>query len=254
MSKEAAEVAAREAYGRLVAYLAWQWNDLAAAEDALGDAMLKALERWPHDCVPVQPEAWLLTAAQREVLQSARHQGGVQRIADDPLVRTLMMLRAVLGLDAQRMAAVFLVSPLAMAQRLVRAKQKIAQAGSGLKSLTLPTCRCERTRCLKRCTPRTDWPGSAWAHLAGKRPSSRPMPSALSRGACPGAALPSCTTVCCRSRPTWGAHRACRGPGHRSRRRARSGGAGRDARGRGAQPRTLVGGARPPAGAAAALA
>ncbi len=167
---EAAALAARDAYGRLVAHLAWRWNDLAAAEDALGDALLKALERWPHDGIPSQPEGWLLTVARRELLQSARHQSVVQRLADDPFVRALLpregdaapepflqanpipdnrlrlmlvcahpaidasvrtplMLQAVLGLDAQRMAAAFLVSPSAMAQRLVRAKQKIAKAG-----------------------------------------------------------------------------------------------------------------------------
>ncbi len=167
---EAAALTARDAYGRLVAYLAWRWSDLAAAEDALGDALVKALERWPRDGVPEQPEGWLLTVARRELLQSARHQGVVQRLADDPLVRGLLpregdaapapfltahpipdnrlrlmlvcahpaiergvrtplMLQAVLGLDAQRIAAAFLVSPTAMAQRLVRAKQKIAQAG-----------------------------------------------------------------------------------------------------------------------------
>lgn len=167
---EAAALTARDAYGRLVAYLAWRWSDLAAAEDALGDALVKALERWPRDGVPEQPEGWLLTVARRELLQSARHQGVVQRLADDPLVRGLLpregdaapepfltahpipdnrlrlmlvcahpaiergvrtplMLQAVLGLDAQRIAAAFLVSPAAMAQRLVRAKQKIAQAG-----------------------------------------------------------------------------------------------------------------------------
>jgi RNA polymerase sigma-70 factor (ECF subfamily) len=167
---EAAALAARDAYGRLVAYLAWRWNDLAAAEDALGEALLKALEHWPQAGVPAEPQAWLLAVARRELLQSARHQGVVQRLADDPLVRALMpreddpapapflqahavpdnrlrlmlvcahpaidrqvrtplMLQAVLGLDAQRMAAAFLVSPSAMAQRLVRAKQKIAQAG-----------------------------------------------------------------------------------------------------------------------------
>jgi RNA polymerase sigma-70 factor (ECF subfamily) len=173
MMPAAAEVAARtarEAYGRLVAYLAWRWNDLAAAEDALGDALMKALERWPHDGVPRQPEAWLLTVARRELLQSARHQGVVQRLAEDPAVRALLpreddaapepflvanpipdnrlrlmlvcahpaidravrtplMLQTVLGLDARRIAAAFLVSPTAMAQRLVRAKQKIARAG-----------------------------------------------------------------------------------------------------------------------------
>jgi RNA polymerase sigma-70 factor (ECF subfamily) len=167
---EAAARTARDAYGRLVAYLAWRWNDLAAAEDALGDALVKALERWPHDGVPVQPEGWLLTVAHRELLQSARHQGVVQRLADDPAVRALLphegdaapepflqvnaipdnrlrlmlvcahpaidravrtplMLQTVLGLDARRIAAAFLMSPTAMAQRLVRAKQKIAKAG-----------------------------------------------------------------------------------------------------------------------------
>ncbi|WP_439518997.1 RNA polymerase sigma factor [Hydrogenophaga sp.] len=167
---EAAARTARDAYGRLVAYLAWRWNDLAGAQDALGDALLKALERWPQDGVPVQPEAWLLTVARRGLLHSARHQGVVQRLADEPAVRALLpreddiapvpflqahpipdnrlrlmlvcahpaidrsvrtplMLQSVLGLDAQRMAAAFLVSPSAMAQRLVRAKQKIAKAG-----------------------------------------------------------------------------------------------------------------------------
>ncbi len=167
---EAAALTARDAYGRLVAYLAWRWNDLAAAEDALGDALIKALERWPQDGVPEQPEGWLLTVAHRELLQSARHLGVVQRMADDPVVRGLLpregdaapepflkahpipdnrlrlmlvcahpaidrgvrtplMLQTVLGLDAQRIAAAFLVSPAAMAQRLVRAKQKIAKAG-----------------------------------------------------------------------------------------------------------------------------
>ncbi len=162
--------AARDAYGRLVAYLAWRWNDLASAEDALGEALLKALQRWPLEGVPAQPEGWLLTVARRELLQSARHARVAARLADEPLlrelmpreddpapepllvaqpvpdqrlrlmlacahpaidppVRTALMLQTVLGLDAARIASVFLVSPAAMAQRLVRAKQKIARAG-----------------------------------------------------------------------------------------------------------------------------
>jgi RNA polymerase sigma-70 factor (ECF subfamily) len=167
---QAVERAARTAYGRLVAYLAWRWNDLASAEDALGEALLKALQRWPLDGVPAQPEGWLLTVARRELLQSARHARVAERLADEPLlrelmpreddaapepllapqtvpdqrlrlmlacahpaidppVRTALMLQAVLGLDARRIASAFLVSPAAMAQRLVRAKQKIARAG-----------------------------------------------------------------------------------------------------------------------------
>lgn len=166
----AAAQAARHAYGRLVSHLAWRWRDLAAAEDALGDALLTALRRWPVDGVPDSPEGWLLAVARRELLQSARHARLVERLADDPLlralcpreddpapepllqaqpvpdqrlrlmlvcahpaidpgVRTPLMLQAVLGLDARRIASAFLVSPAAMAQRLVRAKQKIAQAG-----------------------------------------------------------------------------------------------------------------------------
>ena len=58
-----AERSAREAYGRLVAWLAWQWRDLAAAEDALAEAFVSALTHWPVHGVPAKPEAWLLTAA-----------------------------------------------------------------------------------------------------------------------------------------------------------------------------------------------
>src|SRR6185503_15553740 len=46
-AQRAAELAARTSYGRLVAYLAVSWRDVAAAEDALGDALLAALESWP---------------------------------------------------------------------------------------------------------------------------------------------------------------------------------------------------------------
>lgn len=170
LAAEAAARAARDAYGRLVAHLAWRWRDLAAAQDAMGDALVKALERWPLDGVPNQPEAWLLAVARRGLLQSARHARVAERLADDPLlrealphegdaapvpllqsqavpdqrlrlmlvcahpaidrrVRTPLMLQAVLGLDARRMASAFLVSPAAMAQRLVRAKQKVAEQG-----------------------------------------------------------------------------------------------------------------------------
>ncbi len=72
-----AERAAREAYGRLVAWLAWQaWqsDDLAAAEDALAQALLKALTLWPAQGVPSAPDAWLLSTARRELLQQHRHQ------------------------------------------------------------------------------------------------------------------------------------------------------------------------------------
>ncbi len=57
------EQTARDSYGRLVAFLAVRWRDPAAAEDALADAFLAALESWPATGVPDNPDAWLLTAA-----------------------------------------------------------------------------------------------------------------------------------------------------------------------------------------------
>ena len=158
----AAEAAARHSYGRLLAWLAWQWRDVAAAEDALADAFAAALERWPRDGVPAAPDAWLLTAARRRLLMAARR----QRLADDPTltilwpgadepapdtaplpdtrlrlmfvcahpaiaadVHSALMLQTVLGLDAARIASAFLVKPEAMTKRLVRAKAKIRATG-----------------------------------------------------------------------------------------------------------------------------
>lgn len=158
----AAETAARDSYGRLLAWLAWQWRDVAAAEDALAEAFAAALERWPRDGVPAAPDAWLLTAARRQLLVAARR----QRLADDPTLRVLwpgadaaapeapalpdtrlrlmfvcahpaidagvhgaLMLQAVLGLDAARIANAFLVKPEAMTKRLGRAKARIRSTG-----------------------------------------------------------------------------------------------------------------------------
>jgi RNA polymerase sigma-70 factor (ECF subfamily) len=64
------EAAARDSYGRLLAFLASRTRDVAGAEDALGDALLAALETWPRDGVPDSPEAWLLTAAGRSPTSS----------------------------------------------------------------------------------------------------------------------------------------------------------------------------------------
>ena len=159
----AAEQAARDSYGRLVAILAARTRDLGAAEDALAGAFAKALETWPVNGVPRVPEAWLLTVARRGARGVARH-GAVRSAAaaalaqlaeeramapDDPLpdrrlsllfacaapavdeaARTPLMLQAVLGLDAARIAGAFLTSPAAMAQRLVRAKARLRDSGA----------------------------------------------------------------------------------------------------------------------------
>ena len=157
------ERVARESYGRLVAYLSSHTRDVASAEDALGDALLAALTAWPRDGVPQKPEAWLLTTARHSLIDLVRHQRVAfanepalsllrespteatlspdfpdERLklifvcahpAIDPTMHTPLMLQAVLGLDAARIARAFLVSPTTMGQRLVRAKTKIRHGG-----------------------------------------------------------------------------------------------------------------------------
>src|SRR5262245_23912062 len=159
------EAVARSSYGRLLAYLSSATRDVAGAEDALGDALVSALASWPIDGVPRQPEAWLLTAARRRLIDQARrrrvrdeHRDSLRRLADtvataataarddafpdrraellfvcahpaiDPALHTPLMLQTVLGLDAARIAQAFLVPPATMGQRLVRAKRKIRAA------------------------------------------------------------------------------------------------------------------------------
>jgi RNA polymerase sigma-70 factor (ECF subfamily) len=159
------EAEARQAYGRLVALLAYRSGDLAGAEDALSDALVAALERWPVEGVPSNPQAWLLTVARRRSIDGSRRraradaaQAELSRMRDeaeaalneselfpdvrlglmlacadpavDPAARTPLMLQAVLGLSAERMASAFLSSPAAMTKRLVRAKARIATSGA----------------------------------------------------------------------------------------------------------------------------
>src|SRR6266851_4025977 len=71
-ARRAVEQAARDSYGRLLAFLAARSRDVAAAEDALGDAFRAALETWPRTGVPEKPEAWLLTVARRRLIDAAR--------------------------------------------------------------------------------------------------------------------------------------------------------------------------------------
>jgi RNA polymerase sigma-70 factor (ECF subfamily) len=58
---------ARDSYGRLLAVLAAPTRDIAAAEDALADALERALARWPEDGIPANPEGWLLTVARNRL-------------------------------------------------------------------------------------------------------------------------------------------------------------------------------------------
>src|SRR5207247_6976389 len=69
---DVAEDVARRSYGKLIAFLAARNRDVAAAEDALSEAFAAALENWPHNGTPNNPEAWLLTAARRRMIDQMR--------------------------------------------------------------------------------------------------------------------------------------------------------------------------------------
>lgn len=78
----AVELAARDGYGRLVAWLASRCGDLALAEDAVGEALEAALRTWPESGVPQNPDAWLLTAARRKVVDRVRRRQTRDKGAD----------------------------------------------------------------------------------------------------------------------------------------------------------------------------
>jgi predicted RNA polymerase sigma factor len=134
-------------------------GDIAAAEDAIADALERALTRWPVDGVPLNPEAWVLTVARnrlRDHWKSSAYRmtdplpeipGGatefdVDAIPDRRLelmllcahpaiaanCRTPLMLQTVLGVDPAAIAEAFAVPAAMMAQRLVRAKRRIRDA------------------------------------------------------------------------------------------------------------------------------
>ncbi|MEO1269790.1 MAG: sigma factor, partial [Myxococcota bacterium] len=74
-------MAARDAYGRLVALVTRRTGDVAGAEDALSEAFVAALERWPRDGVPDNPQGWLLAVARRRHVDQVRHSEVQRRLA-----------------------------------------------------------------------------------------------------------------------------------------------------------------------------
>jgi predicted RNA polymerase sigma factor len=150
----------RGSYGRLLAVLAAPSADIAAAEDAIGDALERALARWPDEGIPANPEAWVLTVARNRLRDrwkshAYRKTGPLPETwdvgADSPgpvaiperrlelmLVcahpaiaancRTALMLQTVLGIDSPAIARAFSLPPATLAQRLVRAKRRIREA------------------------------------------------------------------------------------------------------------------------------
>lgn len=164
IARQGIERVARASYGRLVAAIARRTRDLESAEDALADAFAAALSDWPASGLPSDPEAWLITTAHRRLVDRARrervaskhaalvavkelagmveHEGSKdlpdERLAllfacahpaIEPGVRIALVLQAVLGLDAATIASAMVLSPSAVAQRLVRAKSKLRLAG-----------------------------------------------------------------------------------------------------------------------------
>jgi RNA polymerase sigma-70 factor, ECF subfamily len=156
----------RDEAGRALATLIRLVGDFDLAEDALQDAFAMALERWPAADSPTNPRAWLVNVGRNKAIDRLRrqiafrgkqeelthellHDAAASCEAPDPAldddmlrliftcchpafaaeVQVALTLRAVCGLTNAQVARAFLVSEDAMAQRLVRAKQKIRLAG-----------------------------------------------------------------------------------------------------------------------------
>ncbi|MCW2602026.1 MAG: putative polymerase, sigma-24 subunit, subfamily [Pseudonocardiales bacterium] len=152
----------REEYGRLVASLVRRFGDIDIAEEAAGEALVAALERWPEHGVPPNPGGWLTITAgnraidriRREKQRDAKHQAALMvhddsppeptGVVEDDRLRLLftcchpalasdaqiaLTLRLLGGLTVAEIAQAFLVPETTMGQRITRAKKKIAAAG-----------------------------------------------------------------------------------------------------------------------------
>lgn len=151
----------RAEYGLLIASLVRRFGDIDIAEEAAGEALVAALEKWPEYGVPPNPGGWLTTTARnraidrirREKQRDAKHQAALMHqdqtpheptgpVEDDrlrllftcchpalaPEARIALTLRLLGGLTVPEIAAAFLVPETTMAQRITRAKKKIAVA------------------------------------------------------------------------------------------------------------------------------
>lgn len=153
----------RSEYARVLSVLVAEFREFELAEDALGDAMAAAAERWPARGLPREPAGWLLTVARRRAVDRLRRAGTERRKAPllivpnaeepaavdpeavpDERLRLLftachpalptaahvaLTLRVVGGLSTAEIAHAFLVSDATMGQRISRAKRKIRDAG-----------------------------------------------------------------------------------------------------------------------------
>jgi RNA polymerase sigma-70 factor (ECF subfamily) len=148
----------RQGSGRAVASLVRFFGDIDVAEEAVQEAFVVALERWPRDGLPLSPAGWIITTARnrgldrvrRESSRDDRHRESVRMqeadepkdvgpVDDDrlrliftcchpalaPAAQVALTLRLIAGLQTGEIARAFLVTEATMAQRLVRAKRKI---------------------------------------------------------------------------------------------------------------------------------
>ncbi len=162
MATEHVEQVFREEYGRVFAGLVRRFGDFDLVEDAIQEAMVIALERW--DPAPASPAGWITTTARNKIIDKLRRQGTGARVVeqlahsvddsiemsiedselvDDRLrliftcchpalavdAQVALTLRTLGGLTTEEIARAFLVPSTTMAQRLVRAKRKIRDAG-----------------------------------------------------------------------------------------------------------------------------
>ena len=156
----------RSDWGRIVAALIRLFGDFDAAEEAAQEAFAAAVDQWPVSGVPEFPRAWMIQTARHKAIDRMRRQGRFQEklesyvvsgfaptseepnydteeIPDDRLrliftcchpalaleAQVALTLRTLCGLDTDEIARAFLVPSATMAQRLVRAKRKIRDAG-----------------------------------------------------------------------------------------------------------------------------
>ncbi|MGQ0483595.1 MAG: RNA polymerase sigma factor [Pseudonocardia sp.] len=160
--RAAVDAAFRDEWGQVVATLIGLTGDWDLAQDCAQDAFAAAMATWARDGVPARPGAWLTTTARnratdrlrrdtsgaaklRQLAVLARDPVGsaVEEIPDERLrliftcchpalpfpARVALTLRTLAGLDTAQIAKAFLTSESTMAQRLVRAKRKIVEAG-----------------------------------------------------------------------------------------------------------------------------
>jgi RNA polymerase sigma-70 factor (ECF subfamily) len=150
----------RAEYGRAVAVLTRLLGDIDSAEDAVQDAFTTAVQRWPADGIPPSPAGWILTTARNRAIDRARRESRRRAkhaeamvllvpdqrpdpFGDDRLrliftcchpalgraAQVALTLRLLGGLSTPEIARAFLVPESTMAQRIVRAKGKIRDAG-----------------------------------------------------------------------------------------------------------------------------